>query len=189
MILIKSKREIELMRAAGQIVAACHKMLSTHIKPGINTYQLDELAENFIKSQGGVPTFKGYHGFKHATCMSVNECVVHGIPSKSKVLKEGDIISIDIGVTYKGYIADSAWTYPVGQISDELRQLLKVTEESLFIGLEAAKAGNYVGDIGHAIEEFIVPYGYGIVEDFTGHGVGASLHEDPQIPNFGAPQT
>lgn len=188
MILIKSNREIELMRKAGQILDQTREMLVPHIKPGISTHQLDILAEKFIESQGATPSFKNYNGFPGSICTSVNEVVVHGIPSKKKILKEGDIISIDIGVNYKGYHADSAWTYPVGEISPEAKQLLEVSQESLFVGLEQAKPGNHVSDISHAIEEFLKPYGYGIVEEFTGHGIGQSLHEDPYVPNFGKPK-
>lgn len=187
MIQIKSQREIGLMREAGRILELTRKMLEEHIKPGISTYQLDELAKNFIINLGATPSFLGYHGFPGSICTSVNEVVVHGIPSKKKVLKEGDIITLDFGVNYKGYHADSATTYAVGEISDELKQLLKVTEEALYVGLEQAKPGNRVSDISHAIESFVKPYGYGIVEEFTGHGIGRSLHEEPYVPNFGPP--
>lgn len=189
MILIKSKREIELMREAGHILDQTRKMLEPHIKPGVSTYQLDILAENFIREQGAIPSFKGYNDFPASICTSVNEEVVHGIPSRKRILKNGDILSLDIGVTYKGYVADSAWTYPVGEVSVEVQKLLEVTEKALFVGLEAVKPGNHVGDIGHAIETFVKPYGYGIVEEFTGHGVGSSMHEDPYVPNFGKPKT
>ena len=189
MILIKSNREIELMRKAGDILDQTRKMLVPHIKPGVSTHQLDVLAENFIRSQDAIPSFKGYNDFPGSICASVNEVVVHGIPSKKKILKEGDILSLDLGVTYKGYVADSAWTYPVGKVSEEVKQLLEVTEKALFVGLEAVKPGNYVGDIGYAIENFVKPYGYGIVDEFTGHGVGSSMHEDPAIPNFGHAKT
>lgn len=187
MIQIKSQREIELMRQAGNILEKTRKMLEEYIKPGVSTYQLDELAKNFIINLGATPSFLGYHGFPGSICTSVNEVVVHGIPSKKKILKEGDIITLDFGVNYKGYHADSATTYAVGEISDELKKLLKVTEEALYVGLEKAKPGNRVSDISHAIESFVKPYGYGIVEEFTGHGIGRSLHEEPYVPNFGKP--
>ena len=187
MILIKSKREIELMREAGRILDSTRDMLKPHIKPGISTHHLDKLAENHIISLGASPSFKGYHGFPGSICTSVNEVVVHGIPSKRKILKEGDILTIDIGVNYKGYHADSAVTYPVGQIHPEIEKLLDITEKSLYIGLEQAKPGNRVSDISHAIETFVKPYGYGIVEEFTGHGIGRDLHEEPFVPNFGKP--
>lgn len=187
MIQIKSKREIELMREAGHMLEQTRRLLEKHIKPGISTLQLDELAENFIVSLGATPSFKGYHGFPGSICASINEVVVHGIPSKKHILKEGDIITLDFGVNYKGYHADSATTYAVGHISNEIKQLLDITEKSLYVGLEQAKPGNRVSDISHAIESFVKPYGYGIVEEFTGHGIGRSLHEEPFVPNFGKP--
>ncbi|MFA5470749.1 MAG: type I methionyl aminopeptidase [Acholeplasmataceae bacterium] len=187
MIQIKSKREIELMREAGRILDQTRKMLEAYIKPGVTTHYLDQLAENYIKSLGAVPSFKGYHGFPGSICASVNEVVVHGIPSTTKVLKEGDIITLDFGVNYKGYHADSATTYPVGKVDEEIEKLLKVTEESLYVGLEQAKPGNRVSDISHAIEAYVKPHGYGIVEEFTGHGIGRELHEEPYVPNFGQP--
>jgi len=188
LILIKSQREIELMREAGRILELTRRLLVPHIRPGVSTLQLDLLAETHILSLGATPSFKGYHGFPGSICTSVNEVVVHGIPSKEKILKEGDIITLDFGVNYKGYHADSATTYPVGQVSPELEQLLKVTEASLYIGLEQAKPGNHVSDISYAIESFVRPYGYGIVEEFTGHGIGRDLHEEPYVPNFGKPK-
>jgi len=187
LIQIKSKREIELMREAGRILELTRQMLEEHIKPGISTHQLDQLAENFISNLGATPSFKGYHGFPGSICASINEVVVHGIPSKKDILKEGDIITLDFGVNYKGYHADSATTYPVGEIKPEIQQLLDVTKKSLYIGLEQAKPGNRVSDISHAIESFVKPYGYGIVEEFTGHGIGRDLHEEPFVPNFGKP--
>ena len=188
MIYIKSKREIELMREAGRILDLTRTMLEDYIKPGVTTLQLDTLAENYIKSLGAIPSFKGYHGFPGSICTSINEVVVHGIPSNKQVLKEGDIITLDFGVNYKGYHADSATTYPVGKVSPEIEKLLDITEKSLYIGLEQAKPGNHVSDISHAIETYVKPFGYGIVEDFTGHGIGRSLHEDPFVPNIGQPK-
>lgn len=187
MIQIKSKREIELMRHAGGILEKTRQMLKKHIKPGISTHHLDQLAEEYIKSNGAIPSFKGYHGFPGSICTSVNEVVVHGIPSKKKILKKGDIVTLDFGVNYKGYHADSATTYPVGEIKPEIIKLLEVTEKALYIGLEKAKPGNNVSDISHAIESFVKPHGYGIVEEFTGHGIGRELHEEPYVPNFGEP--
>ena len=187
MIEIKSTREIDIMRQAGKILALTREMLVPHIKPGITTAKLDKLAEEFIISHGATPSFKGYGGFPGSICTSVNEVVVHGIPSKKAVLKKGDIVSIDIGVYYQGYHADSAYTYPVGAVNEETKQLLLVTEESLYEGLKHAKPGNHLSNISHAIEEYIKPYGYGIVEDFTGHGIGKTLHEEPYVPNFGEP--
>jgi methionyl aminopeptidase len=187
LIQIKSKREIELMREAGRILEQTRQMLSEHIMPGVSTHHLDQLAENFITNLGAIPSFKDYHGFPGSICASVNEVVVHGIPSKKKILKEGDIITLDFGVNYKGYHADSATTYPVGTIKPEIQQLLDITEKSLYVGLEQAKPGNRVSDISHAIEAYVKPYGYGIVEEFTGHGIGRELHEEPYVPNFGLP--
>lgn len=188
MIQIKSQREIELMREAGRILDLTRSMLEKHIKPGVNTLQLDTLAEAFIRNLGATPSFKGYHGFPGSICTSINEVVVHGIPSDKHILKEGDIITLDFGVNYKGYHADSATTYPVGKVTQEIEQLLEVTQNSLYAGLEQAKPGNYVSDISHAIESYVKPFGYGIVEEFTGHGIGRELHEDPYIPNFGKPK-
>ncbi|WP_026390645.1 type I methionyl aminopeptidase [Haploplasma axanthum] len=187
MIVIKSQREIEIMRKAGKILALTRQMLEPHIKPGITTQKLDKLAEEFIISQGAYPSFKDYNGFPGSICTSVNEVVVHGIPSKKTVLKNGDIITVDLGVYYEGYHADSAYTYPVGHVNDKVKELLKITEESLYIGLSEAKPGNHLSNISHAIEEYIKPYNYGIVEEFTGHGIGKELHEDPYVPNFGKP--
>lgn len=186
MIISKTPREVEYMREAGRIVAQCHQLLNEHIKPGITTLELDKIAEDFIRSKDAIPSFKGYNGFKGSICASVNEELVHGIPSK-RALKDGDIISIDIGAEYKGYHGDSAWTYPVGNISDEAKRLLEVTEQSLFEGLELAKPGNRLSDISHAIQTFVESKGYSIVREFVGHGIGQNLHEDPPIPNFGLP--
>ncbi|MDL2292341.1 type I methionyl aminopeptidase [Acholeplasma sp. OttesenSCG-928-E16] len=187
MITIKSKREIELLRTAGEIVAKTHQVLKEYIKPGVSTHQLNNIAHDFIISQGAIPSFKDYNGFPGSICASINEVVVHGIPSKKQVLKEGDIIAIDIGACYKGYHGDSGWSYAVGTISDEDKKLLEVTEQSLYEGIKMVKPGNRISDISHAIESYIKPFGYGIVEDFTGHGIGRDLHEDPAIPNFGKP--
>lgn len=188
MITIKSQNEISLMRKAGQMVALTREELKKHIKPGITTKQLDEIAEKFIRSLGGIPSFKGYNGFPGSICTSVNEVVVHGIPSNTK-LKEGDIITLDIGVYYEGFHGDSAWTYGVGEISEADQLLLDVTLNSLYAGLKEAKPNNRVGDISHAIQSYVEPYGFGIVEEFTGHGIGRELHEDPFVPNFGKPKT
>jgi methionyl aminopeptidase len=176
------------MRKAGEILVAARDAVKELVVPGVSTEALDLKAEDVIVGLGGVPAFKNYEGFPKSICTSVNEEVIHGIPKKSRILKDGDIISIDIGVIYKGYYADSAVTYAVGHISDELKQLLKVTEEALYKGIEMAIPGNYVSDISHAIESFVKPYGYGIVESFTGHGIGRSLHEEPQVLNYGSPK-
>ena len=187
MITIKSAREIELMKEAGRIVALAHQTIKSHIKPGVSTLELDSIVEKVIRDNGATPSFKGYGGFPGSACTSINEQVVHGIPSKRAILKDGDIISVDIGAKYKGYHGDSAWTYAVGTISDEKRQLMEVTKESLFEGLKYAKAGNRLTDISHAIQAHAEQYGYGVVREFVGHGLGKQLHEDPQIPNFGLP--
>lgn len=175
------------MRTAGKILAEAQEMIKDHIKPGITTAKLDKLVENFIRSKDATPSFLGYNGFKGSICSSINEVVVHGIPSKKAVLKHGDIITIDIGVNYKGYHADAAVTYPVGKVDEKTAHLLKITEESLYEGLKEAKPGNYLSNISHRIQEYIKPHGYGIVEDFTGHGIGQGLHEEPYVPNFGEP--
>lgn len=187
MIITKTQREIDIMREAGRIVALTHDELKKHIKPGITTKELDTIAEEVILRHGATPSFKGYNGFPGSICASVNEQLVHGIPG-SKVLKDGDIISIDIGAYYKGYHGDSAWTYQVGTISNETKKLLSVTEESLYKGLEMAKPGNRLSDISHAIQGYVEESGFSIVEEFVGHGIGQELHEDPPIPNFGLPK-
>ena len=185
MITIKSNREIEIMMEAGRITALAHRKVKEAIRPGISTYELDKIAENAIIENGATPSFKNYGGFPASICASINEVVIHGIPKKHTILKDGDIISIDIGACYKGYHGDCAMTHAVGNISDERKKLLKITEESLYKGLEFAKPGNRLSDISHAIEQYAVSFGFGVVRDFTGHGVGSKLHEDPSIPNYG----
>jgi len=186
MIILKSKTELEIMREAGRIVALTHQELAKAIKPGVTTKQLDELAETFIRSMGAIPSFKGYGGFPGSICTSVNEELVHGIPGK-RTLQEGDIISIDIGAQFQGYHGDSAWTYPVGTISEEDQRLLRVTEESLFKGLEKAGPDARLSDISHAIQIHAEAAGFTLVREYVGHGIGQNLHEDPQIPNYGPP--
>ncbi|MDA3931787.1 MAG: type I methionyl aminopeptidase [Tenericutes bacterium] len=187
MIKLKSKREIELMREAGRIVALAHQAAGDYIKPGISTKDLDGLIEKVIRENDATPSFKNYNGFPAAACISINEEVVHGIPSKKRILKEGDIVSVDIGAIYKGYHGDSAWTYACGEISIEANRLLEGTKESLFKGLEFAKAGNRLSDISHAIQKYAESLGFSVVREFVGHGLGRELHEDPQIPNYGLP--
>ena len=189
MITIKSDREIALLKEAGRIVALCHEEMKKHVKPGVSTWELNEICEKLILECGATPSFKGYGGFPAAVCASVNEVVVHGIPSKKQVLKEGDIVAIDIGACYKGYHGDSAWSYAVGKISAKDQLLMQVTHDSLFKGLETVKEGVHLGDVSAAIGNYISQYGFGIVEQFTGHGVGRELHEDPAIFNFGVPGT
>lgn len=185
MITLKSSREIVLMKEAGRIVALAHRKIKEAIRPGISTYDLDKLAERVIIENDATPSFKGYGGFPGSICASVNNVVIHGIPSKKIILKDGDIIAIDIGAQYKGYHGDSAMTHAVGHISDEKQKLLDVTLKSLFMGLEQAKPNNRLSDISHAIESYVLSQGFSVVKDFTGHGVGSSLHEDPPIPNYG----
>ena len=187
MVIIKSPREIELMREAGRIVAIAHQVASTAIRPGISTKELDEIIEAAILANGATPSFKHYEGFPAATCISVNEVVVHGIPSSKQILKEGDIISIDIGANYKGYHCDSAWTYPCGEISESKQRLLEGSKASLFKGLEMAKPGNRLSDISHAIQVEAESRGFSVVREFVGHGIGSRLHEEPPIPNYGLP--
>ncbi|GMX60206.1 MULTISPECIES: type I methionyl aminopeptidase [Paenibacillus] len=186
MIICKSAAELELMREAGRIVAETHRVLRQAIQPDITTKQLDQIAEDFIRSQGAIPSFKGYNGFPGSICASVNDELVHGIPSQRK-LKDGDIISIDIGAEYKGYHGDSAWTYGVGEISDTARKLLEVTERSLYAGLAEAKPDARLYTISHAIQKVIEDEGFSVVREYVGHGIGTKLHEEPQIPNYGIP--
>lgn len=183
MVTIKSERDIELMREAGYILARVHKELASIIKPGITTGKVNSICEKLIKSHNCYPSFKGYGGFPASACVSVNEEVVHGIPG-DRVLKEGDIVSIDIGVIWKGWQSDAARTHAVGNISREHRELIDRTKDSFFVGIKAATAGNHVGDIGRAIEEYISQFGYGVVRDLVGHGIGQEMHEDPEVPNF-----
>ena len=187
MIIKKTAREIELMRTAGRIVALAHQEVAKHIAPGVSTLELDQIVERVIRENGAKPSFKGYGGFPGSICASINDVVVHGIPKASIILKAGDIISIDIGACYKGYHGDSAWTYPVGEISEADQNLMDVTLNALYKGLEKAKPNNRLSDISAAIGDYAKSFGYGVVEDFTGHGVGKSLHEDPAIPNYGIP--
>ena len=186
MIIIKSKKEIELMREAGKIVADTHELLKEAITPGISTLELDKIAEENIRKYNAIPSFKGYGGFPGTICASINEQVVHGIPG-NQIVKEGDIISIDIGAYYKGYHADAAKTHGVGIISEENRKLIEVTKESFYEGIKFAKLGYRLSDISHAIQAHVEKHGFSVVRDLVGHGVGSELHEDPQIPNYGPP--
>lgn len=181
---IKSQREIELMREAGKILATVHEELGKMIKPGISTLDIDKKGYELIKSFGCEPSFLDYHGYPASICVSVNDEVVHGIPSKDRILKDGDIVSLDAGVIYKGYHSDAARTWGVGQISDEADRLIQVTRESFFEGIKFAKEGCHLHEISAAIDEYCRSRGYGIVRDLVGHGIGTELHEDPQVPNF-----
>lgn len=185
MITIKSNREIELMIEAGRITALAHRKVKEAIRPGISTLELDKIAEETIRACGATPSFKGYNGFPGSICASLNNVVIHGIPKQNIILKDGDIISVDIGACYKGYHGDSAMTHGVGNVSEHRKRLMRVTKESLYKGLEMAKPGNRLSDISHAIESYVNAHGYSVVRDFTGHGVGRNLHEDPAIPNYG----
>ena len=181
---IKSAREIELMREAGRILAKVHEELGKAIQPGMSTLDIDRLGEKLIRGFGCVPSFKNYNGYPASICVSVNNEVVHGIPNKHHIIQEGDIVSLDAGVIYKGYHSDAARTHAVGQISPEAQKLLDVTKQSFFEGIKQAKAGNHLFDISAAIDDYVSGFGYGIVQDLVGHGIGTHLHEDPQIPNF-----
>lgn len=181
---IRTEEEIELMREAGRILAKVHEEVEKEIKPGITTLSLDKKAEEIIRSYGCIPSFLNYEGFPNTLCISVNEEVVHGIPSDSRILREGDIVSIDAGVIYKGYHSDAARTHAVGSISPEKKNLIEVTRDSFFEGIKLAKAGNYLYQISEAIENYVDRFGYGVVRELTGHGVGKELHEDPVIPNY-----
>lgn len=187
MVTIKSNREIELMRVAGRIVALAHQAVAKAIKPGLSTKQLNDLIEQVILDNDALPSFKNYNGFPASACISINEEVVHGIPSPQRILQDGDIVSVDIGAVYKGYHGDSAWTYACGEISEAAKRLLEGTKASLFAGLAFAKANNRLSDISHAIQETAEGLGFSVVREFVGHGIGKHLHEDPQIPNFGLP--
>lgn len=186
--MIKTEEEIKLLQIAGKIVGDTHNYLKQFIKEGITTKELDKLAYDFIISQGATPSFLNYSGFPASICTSINEEVVHGIPSNRKI-KNGDIISIDIGACYNGYHGDSAWSYPVGKVSKEIEYLLEHTEKSLYEGLKQVKPGNYIGDIGYAIEKYALAHNLGVVKELVGHGVGSHLHEEPDVPNYGKPKT
>ena len=181
---IKSAREIELMRAAGKILAKVHENLGKELRPGMSTLDIDHLGDDIIRSYGCIPSFKNYNGYPASVCVSVNDEVVHGIPDERRILKEGDIVSLDAGVIYKGYHSDAARTYGIGEISKEAAQLIKVTRECFFEGIKYAKVGNHLCDIAAAIDSHAEKFGYGVVRDLCGHGIGTNLHEPPQIPNY-----
>lgn len=186
MITIKSEHEIELMRQAGLMVSKTHKYLKQYLKPGITTKELDKLAEDYIRSMGGVPTCKGYEGFPATLCTSINDEVVHGIPSNRK-LKNGDIITIDMVIGYHGYQGDAAWTYAIGDISEDKKNLMKYTKEALYEGVKEVKPGARIGDISNAVEKYATKHNLGIVKELVGHGIGTEMHEDPDVPNYGRP--
>ena len=181
---IKSAREIELMRESCKRLEYVHNELGNYIKPGISTYEINKIGDRLIREQGGIPNFLNYNGYPASICTSVNDEVVHGIPKKNVILKDGDIISLDAGLIYKGYHSDAARTHLVGNVSEEVKLLVERTKQSFFEGIKFAKAGNHLYDISNAIDDYISQFGYGIVEALVGHGIGTALHEDPQIPNF-----
>jgi len=187
MIVCRSSAELEQMREAGRLVGEVLSELAAAVAPGVSTADLDELAEKRIRQAGATPAFKGYHGYPATICASINDEVIHGIPSGRRVLNEGDIISIDVGASLDGYFGDSAVTLPVGQISESAASLLRVTEEALYKAIEAAKSGKRISDIGHAVQKHVDAYGFSVVREFVGHGIGQRMHEEPQIPNYGEP--
>jgi len=187
MIILKSSREIALMRAGGRILAELMQQLKTFVKPGISTLEIDREVESFILSRDAQPAFKGYRGFPATVCVSINEEVVHGIPSASRVVKEGDIIGLDLGCIVEGYYADAAFTQAVGEVPPRVQDLLDVTRESLYRGIAECRPGRRLGDLSHAVQQHVEAHGFSVVRAFVGHGIGTALHEDPQVPNFGEP--
>jgi methionyl aminopeptidase len=185
MVELKSPAEIEALKEAGRISAKVLRLVGAAVEPGISTAELDAMAERLFKEEGAIPGFKGYGGFPGSICASVNEEIVHGIPSKKKILHEGDIISIDTGAIVDGWYGDNAWTYPVGKIRPEVRELLDVTEKSMWNGISAAREGNHLGDIGAAVEHLANKHHYGVVRELVGHGIGRDMHEEPNVPNYG----
>ena len=185
MILVKTREEIELLRESNLLVGMTLGEVAKHIRPGISTLELDRIAEEFIRSHGAEPGFKGYGGFPNTLCISVNDVVVHGIPSAQYVLKEGDVVSVDCGTLKNGFYGDSAYTFEVGEVAEEVRKLLRVTKESLYKGIEKAVAGMRIGDIGYAVQSHCEAEGFSVVREMVGHGVGRDLHEEPQVPNYG----
>lgn len=188
MIIAKSAKDLDKMRVVGELIADVREALRGMVEPGISTMELNNAADRMIRDAGAIPTFIGYHGFPYAICSSVNAEIVHGF-SKTEPLKDGDIVSLDMAATYDGFVGDTAMTLPVGEITEELRQLIRVTEECLEFGIEASRIGNRVGDVGWAVQQHADKFGYGIVRDYTGHGIGRHMHESPQIPNYGRPGT
>lgn len=187
MIILKTADEIEIMARASKVVAETIQALKREVRPGITTEDLDRMAEEFIRSRGGIPAFKGYRSYPKTLCASVNEQVVHGIPSKQRVLKDGDIIGLDLGAIVEGFYGDSAVTVPVGKVPPKVAELLRVTEEALYKGIEQAVVGNRLSDISHAVQRHAEAAGFSVVTDFVGHGIGRQLHEEPQVPNYGRP--
>ena len=187
MIVLKTAKELKLMRAAGRISQRALCLAGEAVEPGVSTKEIDAIVRKYIEGQGATPSFLGYGGFPASTCISVNNVVIHGIPSENHILKQGDIVSIDIGAYFEGFHGDNAWTFACGDISEDAQRLLKTTEEALFKGINAAVAGARIGDIGYAVQKYVELRSYSVVRDFVGHGVGAKLHEDPSVPNYGVP--
>ena len=187
MIVLKTSRELAVMREAGRISAMALKVAGEAVEPGVSTWVIDRVARKYNESQGAVPSFLGYGGFPASACISVNNVVIHGIPSKRQIVKAGDIVSIDIGAMFEGFHGDNAYTFPCGDIAPQAQRLLDATRESLYEGIKQAKAGNRLGDIGSTVQRYVEARGYSVVRDFVGHGVGAKLHEDPSVPNYGTP--
>ena len=188
-IVLRGASELAALRESGRIVARGHEAMQRAVRVGVSTAELDAIAEDIIRSNGAIPTFLGYHGFPASICTSINDEIVHGIPSPERLLKEGDIISIDVGATYKGWVGDSAWTYPVGRISEDAQALLDATEGALWAGIEQARSGNRLGDISAAVQAYAEMRGFAIIREYTGHGVGHQMHEPPQVLNYGQPGT
>lgn len=188
MIVLKTSRELAIMREACRISAKALKLAGEAVEPGVSTWEIDRVVRRAIEEEGGKPNFLGYGGFPGSACVSVNDVVIHGIPHKEIILKEGDIVSIDTGAFYEGFNGDNAYTFPCGDVSEEAKRLMDVTRESLFEGIKAAQAGARIGDIGSAVQRYVEARGYSVVRDFVGHGVGAKLHEDPSVPNYGTPK-
>lgn len=187
MIVLKTSRELALMRKAGKIAQTALKLAGEAVEPGVSTWEIDKIVRQYIEKMGATPSFLGYGGFPGSSCISVNNVVIHGIPTKRQILKRGDIVSIDIGACYEGFHGDNAWTFPCGEISQEAKALLEATEQGLWLGIEQARPGNRLGDIGHAVQAYVEARNYSVVREFVGHGVGAKLHEDPSVPNYGTP--
>jgi len=187
MIVLKTNRELSIMRKAGRISQKALQLAGEAVEPGVSTWEIDRIAREYIEKSGAIPSELGYEGYPASTCISVNDVVVHGIPSKSTILKKGDIVDIDLVACFEGFHADNAWTFPCGEISGEAQALLDMTREALFLGIEQARPGNRVGDIGHAIQAYAEARNYSVVREFIGHGVGANMHEDPSVPNYGTP--
>lgn len=187
MIVLKTSRELSVMRKAGKISQTALRLAGEAVKPGTSTWELDKIVHEYITKMGATPSFLHYQGFPGSACISVNDVVIHGIPSKGTILKRGDIVSIDVGACYKGFHGDNAWTFPCGEVSGEAQSLLDATEQALYKGIEQARPGNRLGDIGHAVQAYAEARNYSVVREFVGHGVGAKLHEDPSVPNYGTP--